>query len=151
MAQLSGSPLPGFKDTAHHCSSEVFLGVSIPAAPHVYSEMQMVPCKSTLSSGFTLSLHVKKLTQRLQCRPMGYLHSATITKKHALSYVDLECFGVFQYGIVLDAGPSRTNLFIYQWTTTKANKTGVIKDCSSCPVQGKVPNSCLVGCGTGMG
>ncbi|NWS62749.1 ENTP2 diphosphohydrolase, partial [Chunga burmeisteri] len=45
-------------------------------------------------------------------------------------------FGVFQYGIVLDAGPSRTILFIYQWTTTKANKTGVIRECSSCPVQG---------------
>ncbi|NXB17172.1 ENTP2 diphosphohydrolase, partial [Rhagologus leucostigma] len=41
-----------------------------------------------------------------------------------------------KYGIVLDAGPSRTILFIYQWTTTKANKTGVIKGCSSCPVQG---------------
>ncbi|NXV24621.1 ENTP2 diphosphohydrolase, partial [Cepphus grylle] len=41
-----------------------------------------------------------------------------------------------KYGIVLDAGPSRTTLFIYQWTTTKANKTGVIRECSSCPVQG---------------
>ncbi|XP_063265731.1 ectonucleoside triphosphate diphosphohydrolase 2-like isoform X2 [Prinia subflava] len=41
-----------------------------------------------------------------------------------------------KYGIVLDAGPSRTILFIYQWTTTKANKTGVITGCSSCPVQG---------------
>ncbi|KFQ34530.1 Ectonucleoside triphosphate diphosphohydrolase 2, partial [Mesitornis unicolor] len=41
-----------------------------------------------------------------------------------------------KYGIVLDAGPSRTVLFIYQWTTTKANKTGVIRECSSCPVQG---------------
>ncbi|NWX19888.1 ENTP2 diphosphohydrolase, partial [Aegotheles bennettii] len=41
-----------------------------------------------------------------------------------------------KYGIVLDAGPSHTILFIYQWSTTKANKTGVIRDCSSCPVQG---------------
>ncbi|KFP78550.1 Ectonucleoside triphosphate diphosphohydrolase 2, partial [Acanthisitta chloris] len=35
-----------------------------------------------------------------------------------------------KYGIVLDAGPSRTILFIYQWTTPKANKTGVIRECS---------------------
>ncbi|XP_076211523.1 ectonucleoside triphosphate diphosphohydrolase 2-like [Aptenodytes patagonicus] len=41
-----------------------------------------------------------------------------------------------KYGIVLDAGPSHTILFIYQWTTTKANKTGVIRECSSCSVQG---------------
>ncbi|NXI58577.1 ENTP2 diphosphohydrolase, partial [Chloroceryle aenea] len=42
-----------------------------------------------------------------------------------------------KYGIVLDAGPSRTILFIYQWTTTtKASKTGLIRECSSCPVQG---------------
>ncbi|NXG64451.1 ENTP2 diphosphohydrolase, partial [Hemiprocne comata] len=41
-----------------------------------------------------------------------------------------------KYGIVLDAGPSRTILFIYQWTTTKVNKTGVIRDWSSCPLQG---------------
>ncbi|XP_015135164.2 ectonucleoside triphosphate diphosphohydrolase 2 isoform X5 [Gallus gallus] len=41
-----------------------------------------------------------------------------------------------KYGLVLDAGPSRTILFIYQWTTTKANKTRVIKECSSCTVQG---------------
>ncbi|XP_071309911.1 ectonucleoside triphosphate diphosphohydrolase 2-like [Agelaius tricolor] len=41
-----------------------------------------------------------------------------------------------KYGIVLDAGPSHTILFIYQWTTTKANETGVIRGCSSCPVQG---------------
>ncbi|NXL43889.1 ENTP2 diphosphohydrolase, partial [Podilymbus podiceps] len=40
------------------------------------------------------------------------------------------------YGIVLDAGPSRTILFIYQWTTANANKTRVIRECSSCPVQG---------------
>jgi len=59
--------------------------------------------------------------------------------------------GFFQYGIVLDAGPSRTILFIYQWTTTKANKTGVIRECSSCLAQGKVPGSRSVVCGTGMG
>ncbi|XP_068020192.1 ectonucleoside triphosphate diphosphohydrolase 2-like isoform X2 [Melanerpes formicivorus] len=41
-----------------------------------------------------------------------------------------------KYGLVLDAGPSHTILFIYQWSTTKANRTGVIRECSSCAVQG---------------
>ncbi|KAM6047659.1 ectonucleoside triphosphate diphosphohydrolase 2-like [Chlamydotis macqueenii] len=41
-----------------------------------------------------------------------------------------------KYGIVLDAGPSHTILFIYQWTTTNASKTGVIRECRSCPEQG---------------
>ncbi|NXJ68960.1 ENTP2 diphosphohydrolase, partial [Rostratula benghalensis] len=41
-----------------------------------------------------------------------------------------------KYGIVLDVGPSRTILSIYQWTTIKANKTGMIRDCSSCSMQG---------------
>ncbi|NXP51101.1 ENTP2 diphosphohydrolase, partial [Heliornis fulica] len=41
-----------------------------------------------------------------------------------------------KYGIVLDADPSRTILVIYQWTTTKASKTGVIRECSPCPEQG---------------
>ncbi|XP_062446845.1 ectonucleoside triphosphate diphosphohydrolase 2-like isoform X1 [Rhea pennata] len=41
-----------------------------------------------------------------------------------------------KYGIVLDARPSHTILFIYQWTANKANNTGVIRECSSCTVQG---------------
>ncbi|NWH51312.1 ENTP2 diphosphohydrolase, partial [Fregata magnificens] len=41
-----------------------------------------------------------------------------------------------KYGIVLDAGPSLTILLIYQWTTIEANKTRVIRECSSCPIQG---------------
>uniref|UniRef100_A0A8B9FP20 Ectonucleoside triphosphate diphosphohydrolase 2 n=1 Tax=Amazona collaria TaxID=241587 RepID=A0A8B9FP20_9PSIT len=76
-------PLPGFRNTAHHCSSEAFL-----VSPLLLLLMYTQECRR------------------------------------------------FPYGIVLDAGPSRTNLFIYQWTTTKANKTGVIRECSSCPVQG---------------
>ncbi|XP_071622016.1 ectonucleoside triphosphate diphosphohydrolase 2-like isoform X1 [Heliangelus exortis] len=41
-----------------------------------------------------------------------------------------------KYGIVLAAGPSHTILFLYQWAPSKGNKTGVIRDWSSCPVPG---------------
>ncbi|NXD14433.1 ENTP2 diphosphohydrolase, partial [Nothocercus nigrocapillus] len=41
-----------------------------------------------------------------------------------------------KYGIVLDAGPSHTTLLIYQWTAGKVNNTGVIREWSSCTVQG---------------
>ncbi|NWS66242.1 ENTP2 diphosphohydrolase, partial [Crotophaga sulcirostris] len=41
-----------------------------------------------------------------------------------------------KYSIIVDAGPSRTILSVYQWTSSKANETGVIRECSSCPVQG---------------
>ncbi|NXT81196.1 ENTP2 diphosphohydrolase, partial [Zapornia atra] len=50
-----------------------------------------------------------------------------------------------KYGIVLDADPPRSILFIYQWTPTKANQTGLIRECSACPAQGmrvsNVPDS----------
>ncbi|XP_043354458.1 ectonucleoside triphosphate diphosphohydrolase 2-like [Dermochelys coriacea] len=41
-----------------------------------------------------------------------------------------------KYGIVLDAGPSRTILFIYQWSASKENNTAVISEHRSCAVQG---------------
>ncbi|XP_074871477.1 ectonucleoside triphosphate diphosphohydrolase 2-like [Carettochelys insculpta] len=41
-----------------------------------------------------------------------------------------------KYGIVLDAGPSHTTLFIYQWSASKENNTGIISEYSSCAVQG---------------
>ncbi|XP_025905134.1 ectonucleoside triphosphate diphosphohydrolase 2-like [Nothoprocta perdicaria] len=41
-----------------------------------------------------------------------------------------------KYGVVLDAGPSHTTLLIYQWTADKVNNTGVIREWSSCTVQG---------------
>uniref|UniRef100_A0A8C4WFP0 Ectonucleoside triphosphate diphosphohydrolase 2 n=1 Tax=Gopherus evgoodei TaxID=1825980 RepID=A0A8C4WFP0_9SAUR len=61
------------------------------------------------------------------------LHLAQMCVFRDVSIYDL-CVA-FQYGIVLDAGPSRTTLFIYQWSASKENNTGVISEHSSCAVQ----------------
>uniref|UniRef100_A0A1A8PSF4 Ectonucleoside triphosphate diphosphohydrolase 2 b n=1 Tax=Nothobranchius rachovii TaxID=451742 RepID=A0A1A8PSF4_9TELE len=42
----------------------------------------------------------------------------------------------FTYGIVLDAGSSHTDLYIYKWPADKQNGTGVVTQHSECHVQG---------------
>ncbi|CAJ0927921.1 unnamed protein product, partial [Ranitomeya imitator] len=41
-----------------------------------------------------------------------------------------------EYGIVLDAGSSHTNLYIYQWPAEKENDTGVVEQVYECKVDG---------------
>ncbi|XP_053548503.1 ectonucleoside triphosphate diphosphohydrolase 1 [Bombina bombina] len=41
-----------------------------------------------------------------------------------------------KYGIVLDAGSSHTNLYIYDWPAEKENDTGVVKQLEVCKVEG---------------
>lgn len=43
-----------------------------------------------------------------------------------------------QYGIVLDAGSSHTNLYIYEWPAEKENDTGVVRQLEECRVKGKM-------------
>ncbi|XP_069790985.1 ectonucleoside triphosphate diphosphohydrolase 2-like [Narcine bancroftii] len=42
----------------------------------------------------------------------------------------------YKYGIVIDAGSSRTTLFIYKWPSGKENNTGIVSEHSSCQVKG---------------
>ena len=42
-----------------------------------------------------------------------------------------------QYGIVLDAGSSRTTVYVYQWPGEKENNTGVVSQTFKCSVKGK--------------
>lgn len=42
-----------------------------------------------------------------------------------------------QYGIVLDAGSSHTNLYVYEWPAEKENDTGVVQQVEVCKVEGK--------------
>ncbi|XP_020852443.1 ectonucleoside triphosphate diphosphohydrolase 1 isoform X3 [Phascolarctos cinereus] len=41
-----------------------------------------------------------------------------------------------KYGIVLDAGSSHTNMYIYNWPAEKENDTGVVQQVEMCKVQG---------------
>ncbi|XP_052568305.1 ectonucleoside triphosphate diphosphohydrolase 1 isoform X2 [Peromyscus californicus insignis] len=41
-----------------------------------------------------------------------------------------------KYGIVLDAGSSHTNLYIYKWPAEKENDTGVVHQLQECQVKG---------------
>uniref|UniRef100_A0A8C0GSL6 Ectonucleoside triphosphate diphosphohydrolase 1 n=1 Tax=Chelonoidis abingdonii TaxID=106734 RepID=A0A8C0GSL6_CHEAB len=41
-----------------------------------------------------------------------------------------------QYGIVLDAGSSHTNLYVYEWPAEKENDTGVVHQVEVCKVEG---------------
>ncbi|KAM3873455.1 ectonucleoside triphosphate diphosphohydrolase 3 [Diretmus argenteus] len=40
------------------------------------------------------------------------------------------------YGIVIDAGSSRSNVFVYQWPGEKQNETGVVTELMNCRVSG---------------
>ncbi|KAG8442877.1 hypothetical protein GDO86_011619 [Hymenochirus boettgeri] len=42
-----------------------------------------------------------------------------------------------KYGIVLDAGSSRTTVYVYQWPAEKENNTGVVNQTLKCNVMGK--------------
>lgn len=53
------------------------------------------------------------------------------------SDVEFLLLSPLQYGIVLDAGSSHTNLYIYQWPAEKDNNTGRVDELHSCSVQGK--------------
>ncbi|KAK2090094.1 hypothetical protein P7K49_031350 [Saguinus oedipus] len=44
---------------------------------------------------------------------------------------------IHEYGIVLDAGSSRTTVYVYQWPAEKENNTGVVSQTFKCSVKGK--------------
>ncbi|XP_031729560.1 ectonucleoside triphosphate diphosphohydrolase 3 [Anarrhichthys ocellatus] len=42
----------------------------------------------------------------------------------------------FEYGIVIDAGSSRSNVYLYKWPGEKENETGVVTETMNCKVLG---------------
>ena len=43
-----------------------------------------------------------------------------------------------QYGIVVDSGSSRSNVYLYQWPGEKKNETGVVSEVHNCRVAGEL-------------
>ncbi|XP_061806915.1 ectonucleoside triphosphate diphosphohydrolase 3 isoform X3 [Nerophis lumbriciformis] len=43
---------------------------------------------------------------------------------------------ILQYGIVIDSGSSRSNIYVYKWPGDKQNETGVVTEKSNCRVPG---------------
>uniref|UniRef100_A0A8C0GPR8 Ectonucleoside triphosphate diphosphohydrolase 1 n=1 Tax=Chelonoidis abingdonii TaxID=106734 RepID=A0A8C0GPR8_CHEAB len=56
-----------------------------------------------------------------------------------------------KYGIVLDAGSSHTNLYVYEWPAEKENDTGVVHQVEVCKVEGKCVVSWQEGTEGGLG
>lgn len=48
-----------------------------------------------------------------------------------------------QYGIVLDAGSSRTTVYVYEWPAEKENNTGVVSQTFKCNVKGELKEKFL--------
>uniref|UniRef100_A0A3Q3K3R7 Ectonucleoside triphosphate diphosphohydrolase 3 n=1 Tax=Monopterus albus TaxID=43700 RepID=A0A3Q3K3R7_MONAL len=42
-----------------------------------------------------------------------------------------------EYGIVIDSGSSRSNVYVYEWPGEKENETGVVKQIANCRVAGE--------------
>lgn len=56
---------------------------------------------------------------------------------------DLFLHPSLQYGIVIDSGSSRSNVYLYEWPGEKQNQTGVVTERMNCRVAGE-PNAALL-------
>uniref|UniRef100_A0A4W3IUX0 Ectonucleoside triphosphate diphosphohydrolase 2 n=1 Tax=Callorhinchus milii TaxID=7868 RepID=A0A4W3IUX0_CALMI len=55
---------------------------------------------------------------------------------HCKVWVCVVFFILHGYGIVIDAGSSRSTLFVYKWPSSRENNTGIVSQHSSCRVKG---------------
>ncbi|KAK1173403.1 ectonucleoside triphosphate diphosphohydrolase 3-like [Acipenser oxyrinchus oxyrinchus] len=63
---------------------------------------------------------------------LAVIITVAVIQIHKKSYVSPG----LKYGIVLDAGSSRTTVYVYQWPAEKENNTGVVNQTLRCDVQG---------------
>lgn len=61
------------------------------------------------------------------------MNSLTLKKDICFSYL----FSPLQYGIVIDSGSSRSNVYLYEWPGEKENETGVVTEVLNCRVEGE--------------
>ncbi|XP_016088227.1 ectonucleoside triphosphate diphosphohydrolase 3-like [Sinocyclocheilus grahami] len=58
--------------------------------------------------------------------------SIAVVQNHKKTYISRG----LKYGIVLDAGSSRTTVYLYEWPAEKENNTGVVSETTKCEVEG---------------
>uniref|UniRef100_A0A8C1TCN3 Ectonucleoside triphosphate diphosphohydrolase 3 n=1 Tax=Cyprinus carpio TaxID=7962 RepID=A0A8C1TCN3_CYPCA len=58
--------------------------------------------------------------------------SIAVVQTHKKTYISRG----LKYGIVLDAGSSRTTVYLYEWPAEKENNTGVVSETTKCQVEG---------------
>lgn len=71
-----------------------------------------------------------------------------MVQRSTAAYGPLSCHCLFlglmvfffspQYGIVVDAGSSRTTVYVYEWPAEKENDTGVVSQTFKCNVKGEL-------------
>uniref|UniRef100_A0A8C9YYG4 Ectonucleoside triphosphate diphosphohydrolase 3 n=1 Tax=Sander lucioperca TaxID=283035 RepID=A0A8C9YYG4_SANLU len=69
-----------------------------------------------------------------KCRIAGVL--LLLLAKVLLDRPNIDFFLLLQYGIVIDSGSSRSNVYLYKWPGEKQNETGVVTEIMNCKVAG---------------
>ncbi|KAF4088147.1 hypothetical protein AMELA_G00079280 [Ameiurus melas] len=100
----------------------------------------MVKRESHSSDHLTGGSHRRIMTTKLATAIAAFFLLASIAVIIAIATVQVKrrtyLSPGLKYGIVLDAGSSRTTVYLYQWPAEKENNTGVVTQTSKCQVKG---------------
>ncbi|XP_060778028.1 ectonucleoside triphosphate diphosphohydrolase 3 [Neoarius graeffei] len=100
----------------------------------------MVKRESHSSDHLTGGSHRRIMTTKLATAIAAFFLLASIAVIIAIATVQAKhrtyLSPGLKYGIVLDAGSSRTTVYLYQWPAEKENNTGVVNQTAKCPVKG---------------
>lgn len=77
-----------------------------------------------------LVTHVERIVSGVFC-VLRHMKSAALTLESQPFSPPL------QYGIVIDSGSSRSNVYVYLWPGEKQNETGVVREIMNCRVAGE--------------